>query len=271
MSMSEKHRFNITHYPLPKDAQGKTFYDKAPSYDRLARAFRQLLDEPGLGILTADAGVGKTASIRNICMPLPRPDYLVLYFCDTTVSPLDLYRALASELGVRLSHRRGQLWADIKKALVHMVDERNTSPVVVIDEAQHLSDSFLLDLSGFLNFAFDTRDLLTLWLVGLPPLARRLHMTQHAALATRIAAEVRLDPLDRDAFTAAVEHALKAAGATQKILSDPAAEMLFRTSRGVLRVAARLLRTALRVAHARGQSFIDEPTLQGALDELGIT
>jgi type II secretory pathway predicted ATPase ExeA len=271
MSMSERHRFNITHSPFPKNAQGKTFYDKSPGYERLARSFQHLLDEPGLGVLTAEAGVGKTAGIRNLCMPLPRPDYLVLYVCDTTVSPLDLYRTLAGELGVKPSHRRGQLWADIKKALVHMVDERNTCPVVVIDEAQHLSDAFLLDLSGFLNFAFDSRDLLTLWLVGLPPLARRIHMHQHAALATRIAAELRLDPLDRDAFAAAVDYALKTAGATQKVLSDPAVEMLFRASRGVLRMAARLLRAALRIAHAKGQTFIDEPTLQAALDEVGAT
>jgi MSHA biogenesis protein MshM len=271
MIMSEKHRFDLTSYPLPKNAQGKTFYDKAPGYVRLGRAFRQLIEEPGLGIVSAEAGVGKTAAMRNLCMPLPRPDYLVLYLCDTTVSPLDLYRSLAGELGVKPSHRRGQLWADIKRALVHMVDERNTAPVVVIDEAQHLSDAFLLDLSGFLNFTFDSRDLLTLWLVGLPPLARRIHMQQHAALATRIAAEIRLDPLDRDTFASVVDHAFKSAGATQKILSDPALEMLFRASRGVLRVASRILRAALRIAHAKEQAFLDEPTLQAALDELGAT
>jgi type II secretory pathway predicted ATPase ExeA len=269
MIMSEKQRFGLTGYPMPKNAQGKTFFDKAPGYGRLQRCFQQLIDDPGLGVLTAEAGVGKTAAIRNLCMPLPRPDYLVLYFCDTAVSPLDLYRALAGELGVRPSHRRGQLWADLKKALVHMVDERNTVPVIVIDEAQHLSEDFLLDLSGFLNFAFDSRDLLTLWLVGLPALSKTLRMHQHAALATRIAVEVRLDPLERDIFLAAIDHALKAAGATQKLLSDQAIEMLFRSSRGVLRVASKLLRTALRVAHTRGQAFVDEHTLQATLDEIG--
>jgi type II secretory pathway predicted ATPase ExeA len=271
MIMSDKQRFNITHYPLPKNAVGKTLFDKSTGYVRFARGFQQLTKDRGLGVLSAEAGVGKTAAVRNECAALPRPDYLVLYFCDTTVAPLDLYRSLAGELGVKTSHRRGQLWIDIKRALVHMVDERGTAPVIVIDEAQHLSDAFLFDLSGFLNFAFDSRDLLTLWLVGLPALARRLHMHQHAALATRIAAEVRLEPLDRDTFAAAVDHAFKAAGATHKILSDPAAEMLFRSCRGVLRVASRILRTALRVAHERGQTFLDEHTLQAALDEMGGT
>jgi len=115
--MSERQRFGLTHYPLPKNAEGKSCYDKSPGYARFARSFQQLLDEPGLGVLTSEAGVGKTTAMRNVCMALPRPDYLVLYFCDTTVSPLDLYRSLAGELGVKPSHRRGQLWADIKSAV----------------------------------------------------------------------------------------------------------------------------------------------------------
>ena len=268
--MTDKARFDLSGYPLPKNAQGKTFFDKSPGYMRLRRAFRQLVEDPGLGVVVAEPGVGKTAALRNLCAELPRPDYLVLYFCDTTVSPLDIYRSIAGELGVRPSHRRGQLWADIKKALVHMVDERGSVPIVVIDEAQNLSDSFLLDLAGFLNFAFDSRDLLTLWLVGLPHLARRLHMQQHAALRTRIAIEIRLEPLDREAFAAAVEHGLKAAGGSQKIIAEQAMEMLFRSSRGILRVASKTLRTAIRLAADRGQAFLDEPIVQAALDELGV-
>jgi MSHA biogenesis protein MshM len=263
-----RHRFGFTGDPLPKGAQGRTFFEKGAGYVRLARAFRQLTEEPGLGVLTGDAGVGKTAALRNLCAALPRPDYQVLYLCDTAVSPLDLYRTLAQELGVRVSHRRAQLWCDLKQALVHLVEERHTLAVVVLDEAQHLSDRFLADLSGFLNFAFDSRDLLTLWLVGLPPLARRLRMQQHAPLQMRVSAQVHAEPCDRETLLAMVDHGLKAAGATTNLLSDPARDLLVRTSRGVPRVAARLLRTALRLADERDQTFIDEQVMAQALDEL---
>lgn len=264
-----RQRFGLTGHPLPKNAAGKTFFDKSPGYQKLKRRFAQLIDEPGLGVLTSDPGVGKTAAIRNLCTQLPKPNYVVLYLCDTAVSPLDLYRTLALELGVRPSHRRAQLWADIKQALVHMVDERGTAPIVILDEAQHLSDKFLIDLSGFLNFAFDSRDLLTLWLVGLPPLVKRLHSAQHAALRTRVAAEIRLEPLDRDAFGAAVDHGLKAVGATRKLLADQAVEMLFRSSGGVLRIASLTLRAAFRIAAERDQAFIDEAVMQAAAEEVG--
>ena len=261
-------RFGLTAHPLPKDVQGKTFCEASPSYQKLARAFRQLADEPGLGVLTADAGIGKTAALRHLCAALPRPDYLVLYLCDTAVSPLDLYRTLANELGVRASHRRAQLWTDLKQTLVHLVDERGTTPVVVLDEAQHLSDRFLIDLSGFLNFAFDSRDLVTLWLVGLPPLARHLRLQQHAPLAMRVVYQLHLEPLDRAGVAALVDHALTAAGATQTLLADPARELLYRASRGVPRLVAKLLRAALREAHERNQTFVDDHIMEAAIDAM---
>jgi len=263
-----RQRFGLTSHPLPKNATGKSFFEKSPGYQKLKKRFTELSSDPGLGILTSDPGVGKTAAIRNLCAQLPKPNHLVLYLCDTAVSPLDLYRTLALELGVMPSHRRSQLWADIKKALLHLVDERATSPVVIIDEAQHLSDKFLMDLSGFLNFAFDSRDLVTLWLVGLPPLSRLLKMQLHAALATRIETEVHLDALDRGTFTALLDHALKAAGATQKLLSEPGEEQLFRASRGVPRQASKILRTALRRAHEKDQNFVDEAVMELAIEEI---
>jgi len=267
--MAARARFELTQNPLPKDAKGKTFFDKSDGYARMRRAFADLVDERGLGVLIADAGVGKTAAIRNLCAELPQPDFRVLYLCDTGASPMDLYRVMALELGVQPSHRRGHLWADIKKALTHMVEERGTSPLIVVDEAQHLSDAFLRDLAAFLNFTFDSKDLLTLWLVGLPPLERRLQMRQHDALRTRIAALVHLEALDRTTFGAAVEHGFKAAGANKKLLADDAMEMLFKSSRGVLRSASKTIRCALRIADERGQAFLDETIVRAAIDELG--
>jgi MSHA biogenesis protein MshM len=262
-------RFELTGHPFPKDAQGKTFFTESPAFQRLRRGFARLVDDPGIGVLTAGPGDGKTAAMRHLSAALPRPDHHVIYLCDTAVSPLDLYRALAVELGVRPSHRRAQLWADLKKTLVHMVDERHTAPMIILDEAQHLSDKFLLDLSGFLNFAFDSRDLFTLWLVGLTPFARRLSLQVHEALRTRIAAQEHLEPMDRDTFAAFVDHGLRAVGAHQKLLSDPALEQLFRACRGNPRVAAKTLRAALRCAHERNQSFVDEHVLDEALSALG--
>ncbi len=196
----------------------------------------------------------------------------MIYLCDTAVSPLDLYRTLATELGIRPSHRRAQLWTDIKQVLVHMRDEHHSAPIVVVDEAQHLTDRFLIDLSGFLNVAFDSRDVLAMWLVGLPSLRRHLEMQQHAPLAMRVSASVHLEPFtDRDAFHALIRQALESAGASEKLLADPALELLMRASRGVPRQASKVLRAALRIAHERDQAFVDEHILEAAIDDVLLT
>lgn len=85
----------------------------------------------------------------------------------------------------------------------------------------------------------------------------------------RMSAWVQLEPLEREDFHEFIEHGLKAVGAQSKILADPAYEMLYRSSRGVPRVASRLQRAALQRAHERDQSFVDEHVLEAAIDDAG--
>jgi MSHA biogenesis protein MshM len=262
-----RQRFGLTGYPLPQDAQGKTFFDKTPGFKKLERAFRQLITDPGVGVLTADAGVGKTSALRHLCAQLPKPDYLVLYLCAGS-GTFDVYRTLSLAIGLRPAHRRAELWENLKKSLLHLVDERGIAPVLILEEAQHLTDPFLTDLSAFLNFDFGRRNLLTLWLVGLPPLTRHLRMQQHAPLAMRIVHSIQLEPLDRELFRAMVDHAFHVAGATQKtILADSALELLFRASRGIPRIASLLLHRALYEAHERNQNFLDDRVVEAAIDQ----
>ena len=265
-------RFGLHAHPMPRDVCGKNFYDRGDDFVRLRRTFNWLACEPGLATLTGDAGVGKTAALRHLCAALPKPEHQILYICDTNVTAASVYRNLAAEIGLRPAHRRDTLWRDLKRALLHLVDERDVIPILVIDEAQHLPDDFFRDLAGFLNYAFDSRDLLTVWLVGLPALDRRLAMRQHDALSTRIVSPNQIHARhDRDDFVALVEHALATAGATTKLLSDPALELLWRASRGVLRTTAHLLRNALAVAHERDQTFVDDDVIHAAIDDLALT
>lgn len=264
-------RFGLHGHPMPKDACGKTFYEGGKAFARLRRVFSWLADEPGLATLTGEAGVGKTAALRHLCNALPRPEHRVIYICDTNVTATALYRNLAVELGLPPSHRRDALWRDLKRTMLDLVDNRNVIPMLVIDEAQHLPDDFFVDLAGFLNYAFDSRDLLTVWLVGLPGLDRRLRMRNHAALATRIISPNRLSPRsDRDEFLAMVDHAMTTAGAQTRVLSDHALELLWRVSRGLPRIVAKLLRASLILAHDLDQSFVDDTVMNLAIDDLDV-
>jgi len=263
-------RFGLAHDPLPRDAVGKSFYDADERYAKLRRTFSYLATVPGLGMLTGDAGSGKTAALRNLCDDLPEPEYRVVYICDTSVTPAAVYRNLAVALGLKPARHRDALWRQLKLTIEHLVDVEAVIPILVIDEAQHLPDSFFLDLAGFLNRNFDRRELLTMWLVGLPSLAPRLGMRQHAALASRLVSTNVMPPRGREDFMAMVEHGLRVAGAKTKLVSEQAMEILWRVSHGLPRQASRLLRVSLMLAHERDQSFIDDHVMRDACEELQL-
>ncbi len=106
-----------------------------------------------------------------------------------------------------------ELWRDIKARIMELVDTKQILPLWIIDEAQNLPNDFFRDCPAFINFAFDSRDLMSVWLVGHPALAITLDRAPHAALAGRIQARVHLEPIiERERFKALIDHALQSAG-----------------------------------------------------------
>ena len=191
------------------------------------------------------------------------------HLAETDFGRVDLYRSLARELGLEPAHRRAQLWRDITARIHELVDGKQLTPVWIIDEAQNLPPEFFRDFPGFLNFAFDSRDLLTVWLVGHPPLAQTLQRAPYAALQSRLQVQLQLRPvIERERFAALIQHALKAAGSTHTLLADSGLELLRQSSRGLPRQASRILCTALRLAVPRGLNHLPDDLLQQAIEEL---
>lgn len=263
--MTWRERFGMHAPPLPRGAAGESFFAADPHYRRLAQAFDWLASEPGIGVLTGEPGVGKSAAMRHLCRALHPDEHRVVYLSDCAVKPLDLYRMLAAELGLRPSPR-AQIVADIKRALVTLVDDRGIVPVVVLDEAQGLRDDLLHELHGLCSVDFDGRDYLTLWLVGHPHLARRLRLQQHAALAQRVLIQLPLvAKTDPSVLGAMLEHGLAHAGAPPDLLTDDARAILLRATRGLPRLLSHLLRLALLLADERASSRIDAAVVNAAV------
>jgi type II secretory pathway predicted ATPase ExeA len=263
--MYQQH-FGLKHAPLGK--QTPELWDDG-ALSTLQARFQWLLDSPGVGLLTGAAGVGKTAALRQLTQALNPHRYQVIYLAETDFGRLDLYRGLALALGMEPAYRRAQLWRDIKARIEELVDGKQILPVWIIDEAQNLPTEFFRDLPAFLNFAFDSRDLMSVWLVGHPLLARTLDRLPYAALASRIQARVQLNPIiERERFQALINHAMKAAGCAHTLLADSGMELLRQASLGLPRHAGRILKTAMQMAVPKGLNHLPDELLQQAIEEL---
>jgi MSHA biogenesis protein MshM len=255
-----RQHFGLKHDPLGKKTE--ELWDDDSSHTLQAR-FQWLLDSPGVGLLTGEAGVGKTATLRQQTQALNPHRYQVIYLAETDFGRLDIYRGLA------LAYRRAQLWRDIKARILELADSKHILPVWIIDEAQNLPPEFFRDLPAFLNFAFDSRDLMTVWLVGHPALASTLDRAPYAALASRIQTRVQLKPIiQRERFKALIDHALQTAGCSHTLLADSGLEILRQASRGLPRHAGRILKSAMQLAVPKGLNHLPDDLLQQAIEEL---
>ena len=258
--------FGLTHAPLGK-ATPELWDDGTLA--RLKERFQWLLESPGLGLLTGEPGVGKTALLRQFTRDLNPHRYQVVYLAETDFGRTDLYRGLALALSLAPAYRRAQLWRDLKLRIRDLAEGKNLLPVWIIDEAQNLPPEFFRDFPAFLNFAFDAQDLMTVWLVGHPGLAYTLDRAPYAALAGRLQVRVQLQPIrERERFAHLIQHALKTAGCPHTLLADSGLELLRQASQGLPRQAGRILHTAMRMAVPKGLNHLPDDLLQQAIEAL---
>jgi type II secretory pathway predicted ATPase ExeA len=119
------------------------------------------------------------------------------------------------------------LWRDIKNHIRERIENKSSMPILILDESQNLPLSFFQSFPSFLNFNFDSQDMLVVWFVGHPELAHILNRQAYVALASRIQVRHQLEAVDeRDAFSKLISQAFKAAGATASLLSDSGVELL---------------------------------------------
>ena len=161
------------------------------------------------------------------------------------------------------------LWRSIKEYVTHLATQKNILPVLIIDEAQNLSQEFLRDFPSFLNFVFDSKDYITVWLAGHTELARTLDRTINTALSSRIQARCALHPVnDRDEFRQLLLYGFTEAGCAQTLLSDSGIELLRMASKGNLRQAHRLLVTSMQLATDKKMNHLADDVVKQAIDIL---
>jgi type II secretory pathway predicted ATPase ExeA len=260
-------RFGLARHPFNKNFLRQNHVETEGT-KRLKERFHWLQSERGIGLLTGPSGVGKTATLGAIAEELPKHQRRVLYIEDSGAGTGDLFRYIAYELGLTPAFRRAALWRDLKSHVLKLEEENDQQVILVIDDAHRLPSAFLNSLGGFLNFAFDSRDLLTVWLVGDSRLTGILGMAAHQHLKTRIRLKVHLDPFTREELVDYVEACLGAAGSTRQIVSDTALDAVFHLSRGIPRTAGKLLGIGLRIAHQKDKDIVCDRIIEETRKEV---
>jgi type II secretory pathway predicted ATPase ExeA len=259
--------FGFTHYPFDRALQPDELYPSAAAREAQAR-LRHLIELRGIGLITGEVGSGKSTVCRQLCAALHPGLYRLFYVALSTGNVLDMYKAIAWQLGLPIERNRASAYRAIHTEVTRLALETKIHPVLVIDEAQHLRNDVLEDLRLLTNYAMDAERRLCLLLVGLTELRRRLCMAVHESLAQRILVRYHLGGLTREELPAYLEHHLTLAGCTLPLFDPPAIEALYQATQGLPRKLNRAAHYALSAAASHKSRQVSAEHVATAIDEL---
>ena len=259
--------FGFTHYPFERALQPDELFASTAAREAQAR-LNHLVELRGIGLITGEVGSGKTSVCRQLGASLHPGLYRLFYVPLSTGNVLDMYKAIAWQLGLPIERNRAAAYRAIHTEVSRLTLETKNHPVLVVDEAQHLRNDVLEDLRLLTNYAMDAERRLCLLLVGLTELRRRLTMAVHESLAQRIVVRYHLGGLTREELPAYLTHRLQLAGCSLPLFEPAAIEALFQATQGLPRKVNSTAHYALSVAALAKLRQINTEHVQAALDEV---
>jgi general secretion pathway protein A len=164
-------------------------------------AFNHLLygvrKRKGFVQLTGEVGAGKTTLCRALLDQLDS-HFSTALILNPVLGADELMQAIAMEFGLNVSGEdRRETVAAISEFLLRQL-EYGKETVLIIDEAQNLTEDLLEQVRLLSNIETDDRKLLQIVLMGQPELRDRLNSPRLKQLRQRITVRFHLAPLSRN-------------------------------------------------------------------------
>jgi general secretion pathway protein A len=235
-------------------------------------AFNHLLygirERKGFVQLTGEVGAGKTTVCRAMMDQLGSR-YATALILNPVLDADHLVKAIATEFGVTVrSLDRVEALAALNEFLLQQVEHQRES-VLIIDEAQDLSNELLEQVRLLSNLETDDRKLLQIVLMGQPELRDRLNDFDLRQLRQRITVRYHLRPLTRTEVGQYVHHRLQISGAKgSPYFTGPALWRIYRYSGGIPRLINAVCDKCLLAGFVQLRDRIDFRVVGKAIREL---
>ena len=260
--------FRLTEAPFDITPNPRFMFYSAKHREAYNHLLYGIRERKGFVQLTGEVGAGKTTLCRVALEQLER-HYTVALILNPVMSADELMRAIALEYGLPVTGLDRQTTvAVINQFLLQQVD-RGRDTVLIIDEAQDLTDDLLEQVRLLSNLETDNRKLLQIVLLGQPELRDRLNQHKLRQLRQRITVRFHLAPLSLGEMGRYIKHRLHLSGGNGKpYFTQPALWRVFRYSNGIPRLVNALCDKALLAGFVNQTGRINFRLVGRAIREL---
>lgn len=225
----------------------------------------------GFIVLTGEVGTGKTTLLRRLMDELGDSTHFV-FFYNTTLTFEDMLDFICQDLDLPLDSDAGRLQKiqALNDFLLARLAEESTG-VLLIDEAQNLSDEVLENLRLLSNLETPQDKLLQIVLVGQPELEQKLAQPHLRQLKQRVIVWCRLGSLSEQEVGAFIRRRLQLAGCHRPELFTPdAVQRIAVYTKGTPRLINVLCDNALLIAYATSREQVTAAIIEEAALDLGL-
>lgn len=224
----------------------------------------------GFIIVTGDVGTGKTTLVRHLFETLDRNEYIAAMIVSTQLSAEDLLRSVVAAFGLDAqAEDKGQLLARLEKFLREQF-RMGRRALLVVDEAQNLSNAALEEMRMLSNFQEGDKALIQSFLVGQPEFRERIFSAPELEqLRQRVIATHHLEPMEEEELAGYIEHRLSLVGwDNDPCFTADAVEAIYRHSAGVPRRLNTLCSRVLLYGALEEIHTIDANTIEAVVADM---
>ena len=212
----------------------------------------------GFVLLTGEVGTGKTTLINKLLEWLRLQQVATAFVFNPRLNTPQFLDYMMADFGIPCDSKlKSQVLLRLYNWLLDRYRAGETA-VLIIDEAQNLSDEVLEEVRMLTNLETFTEKLLQIILVGQPELEQKLRQPNMRQLRQRLTLRAKTHPLTLDETKAYVQQRLRIAGSNgQQIFEPEALRAIHRCASGIPRVIN------LLCEHSLVSGFVDQQKVIG--------
>jgi general secretion pathway protein A len=215
-----------------------------------------IYEQTGLTVISGEIGSGKTTLLRYLLTKINYKEIVVGLIDNTHEAWGDLPRWIATAFNMEYSgNDKAKLYRDIQHYLIKQYST-GKRVLLIVDEAQNMSEATLEELRLLMNINSGTDHLLQIILVGQPELLTTLLKPSLIQLAQRVSVEYHLEALSLEETIAYVAHRIHTAQCQRDIFDSIALEQIHKYSGGIPRLINVLCDNALVHGYALDREII---------------
>ena len=260
----------MEHYKL-LDLRSEPFSTSPdPSFFYYSREHRECMNRleiairlrRGLSVILGDVGTGKTTISRLLIQKFAKEksSFVVRLILDPTFkSEFEFIRSLTTSFGIETSARSSfEHKNELQKYLLHKGVKEKKIVILIIDEGQKLTPTYIEVLRTLLNYETNEYKLLQLVIFAQPEFLQK--MRRQPNFLDRITMGHVINPLNEEDTVGLINYRLKQAGLNSKrtLFTEKALKQIYIQSRGFPRRITLLCNDALIAMLRSDKKIVDE-------------